>query len=742
MLFAHQKPYCFRAASLIVLGMSTQGCGGGDPAPIQPSSCEVALSLTTVNAGAPSYREWRDKEARLNSDGKWVFEGDIVYRDEDDLRAIYLQRYGAPAADDTRFRSIVTCDRSRDSTWNVADKLDLTYCFGTFSSETLREDVRSAMKSAAVNWELAADVNFIEVEMSEGECNCIYGADDGCGSFSSRAKIRVRQRDSGDCDGISCLDDPASAEFPTNATHEITFHTSANDTNEKMYRLANHEMGHLLGFAHEHYRFDQGSGESCTSAVPWRAVTDPDGGSVMGYGSCAGTDPILISNQYLSTRDRQGAAYLYNLPRNEFPSYTSEDVDDILWFIPREERYMLWRAQANPQGAITFPAKTTFCADADADMECDANQRRTRPIPVSLTAERLTDIIAYGPGADADVVLTHSMSDALVASIAVIARPAYDLPLVGRFFGPDALEEVWWVRPGVDSDPLGVFTGTYSVDETGDFGAGTASDGYYRPIVGLWAERGSKKPNSQVLWYREGDSRLLLAYQSEDSTAMLEDVVTPACHFGLLQDSTALRGDFDGDNMMELFWVSHSPPGQHVLWRDTFAMFDPSTLEACAPEIASTMGSGGTKAKPIVGDFDGDGSDDIFWDGLPSAQDEIWLDVGNMLGPTIVPSLLDDLPQSFLGDATAVVGDYNGDLCDDILWFSPSTDWVDFDFDPTEVGVTEIPVPGSHPLWRSKCNDGSFEGFVSDVITGVPIGAYPVGLDPRSAGRRADLVFP
>jgi len=320
---------------------------------------------------------------------------------------------------------------------------------------------------------------------------------------------------------------------------------------------------------------------------------------------------------------------------------------------------------------------------------------------------------------------------------ATIDRQAFDLPLIGRFSLSDALEEIWWVRPGVETDPLGVLAGAYTVDETGSFGAGTASDQFFRPLVGLWAERGSQLPNSQVLWYRENDSNLRLAFQSANFTVMLEDVVV-GCFFEDVIHATALRGDFDGDDKMEIFWVSANPFGANVLWRDTAAMFDPNAALPCAPENASIMGPG-RRDKPIVGDFDGDGSDDIYWDGLQAEQDSLWLDVGNMLGPTIIPPVLDGTAQPFVGDATAVVGDFNGDFCDDIFWFTPGTDWTEFAEDPTDGDVIGTPASGNHPLWRSKCNNGPFEGFMSDLVNDIPMDAYPVGLDPRSAVRRADL---
>lgn len=90
-------------------------------------------------------------------------------------------------------------------------------------------------------------------------------------------------------------------------------------------------------------------------------------------------------------------------------------------------------------------------------------------------------------------------------------------------------------------------------------------------------------------------------------------------------------------------------------------------------------------------------------------------------------------------DYSPLVGDYNGDGCDDILWFAPHTTYrvESLDPDPTAGEETATVVQGFSPLWRSVCNlDGkltpsSFAGFLDDRPQSVPIDSYPVGYNPR-----------
>lgn len=118
-----------------------------------------------------------------------------------------------------------------------------------------------------------------------------------------------------------------------------------------------------------------------------------------------------------------------------------------------------------------------------------------------------------------------------------------------------------------------------------------------------------------------------------------------------------LVGDFDGDGAEDVFWYGAGSSADNVWYG--------SVSRSVTSQAVTVNGT----YEPLVGDFDGDGRHDIVWYRAGSGTDHVWW---GRTDRTFVSSTV-----SVGGTYTPLVGDFHGDGIDDIVWYAPGsgTDW-------------------------------------------------------------------
>ncbi|HEX8434129.1 M57 family metalloprotease [Archangium sp.] len=258
----------------LLAGVALVGCGG-------PEAAEQKI---------PTFEEFQ--ASAIPSEGDvFVVNGDEAVEGVEGLRA-YYDNFVANGDVGSTEGGLAVYYSGADIKWSSTQARNLTYCVSSSSFGTRYSTVVSAMNSAAAAWEAATlGVNFVHSSSYDSNCT------------ATQTGVLFDVRQTSDTSFL------ARAFFPNSSRsgRNVLISTSAFGSIAPwtLTGVLRHELGHVLGFRHEHTRL---TSTGCYEDSAWRGLTSYDSYSVMHYPQCNGSQ---TGDLVLTTMDKTGVKALY-----------------------------------------------------------------------------------------------------------------------------------------------------------------------------------------------------------------------------------------------------------------------------------------------------------------------------------------------------------------------------------------------------------------------------------------------
>lgn len=239
----------------------------------------LATILLTENSLADFRRE-------PGEGGMIITEWDLAFPDLETLES-YTKKSHNKSTD----LIVGTIGKKTFDIWNKTDRKKLTYCISD-EFKGNKKDVIEAMDVATKDWMDIANVKFKYMKDQDAICN----------PHNQKVMFDVRPVNFGMY--------IARAFFPSYARAKRNVLIDATSFDYSFVAFSGflrHELGHVLGFRHEHISKD--GNQKCKEDSNFHPVTAYDQLSVMHYPQCGGKN--ILEDMILSKLDKEGAAKIY-----------------------------------------------------------------------------------------------------------------------------------------------------------------------------------------------------------------------------------------------------------------------------------------------------------------------------------------------------------------------------------------------------------------------------------------------
>lgn len=350
----------------------------------------LALPLVACTDGGDvdvlTYEEFKARAYQEPETGLFIVNGDEPVENEQQLRALYeAYRASATRVGDGQYGTteqalvINRTENYEDDRWSANSAMNLRYCISQVSFGSSYFEVVSAMNQAAAAWESVATVNFIHDSSKDGACD----------QFTTGVTFDVR-RD-------SMQPYFARAFFPSSprVDRNILIDDKAFGVAPPLTLtgILRHELGHALGFRHEHIRPENGT---CPEAGSWRTLTPYDRASVMHYRypECQGE----YGDFTLSALDRAGVDQIY--PR--------ADIKLIASYVPYQggARRTFTSTSSTPRSFTLYYDEAAGNFEQQPGGPCNTGQNNPTYLKLTFQMPTITDCSFRGSWDSAPTLCT------------------------------------------------------------------------------------------------------------------------------------------------------------------------------------------------------------------------------------------------------------------------------------------------------------------------------------------------